>query len=85
MRKMMVMRMRNEEDIECCCCWCPRVPEVDHHPVADELGDRPLVLLDDVAADRLIAQQDVTHGLGVEHVPQGRRPDEVAEHHRQLA
>ena len=61
------------------------VPEVDHHPVTDELGDVPSVGRHHVGADALVRPENVAHRLRVGRAAHRRRPDDVGEHDGELA
>jgi hypothetical protein len=62
-----------------------RVAEVDHHPVAEVLGDVSVEALGSGDADPAILADDLAQLLGVDALRQLGRADEVAEHHGELA
>ena len=62
-----------------------RVAEVNEKPVAEVLGDVPLVARDDLGAGRLIGADDLSEVLRVQPGGERRRADQVAEHHGELA
>src|SRR5262249_38704035 len=62
----------------------PRIAEIDQHPIALELGDKAIIARDDTGNGVLIGAELLAQFLGVEPHRQGRRADEIAEHHRQL-
>ena len=62
-----------------------RIAEEHQQPVAEILRDVAVVLLHDARAGRLEALQQRVHVLRIELRRQRRRPDQVAEHHRQVA
>ena len=62
----------------------PRIAEIGQHPVAHEFGDKAVIARDDAGNGVLIGADLLAQFLGVEPHRQGRRADEIAEHHRQL-
>jgi hypothetical protein len=62
----------------------PRIAEIGQHPVAHEFGDKTVVARDDAGNSVLIGADLFAQFLGVEPHRQGRRADEITEHHRQL-
>jgi len=62
----------------------PRIAEIDQHPVAHEFSDKAVIARDDAGNGVLIGADLFTQFLGVEPHRQGRRTDEITEHHRQL-
>ena len=62
----------------------PRIAEIGQHPVAHEFGDKAVIARDDAGNGVLIGADLLAQFLGVEPRRQGRRADEIAEHHRQL-
>jgi hypothetical protein len=61
-----------------------RIAEIDQHPVAHEFGDKAVIARDDAGNGVLVGAELLAQFLGVEPRRQGRRADEIAEHHRQL-
>ena len=61
-----------------------RVAEIGEDAVAHEFGDKAVVAGDDAGAGVVIGAELLAQFLGVEPGRQGRRADEIAEHHRQL-
>jgi hypothetical protein len=59
-----------------------RVPEVSEQPVAEELGDVPVVLTDDLRADCLVLAENLAQILWVEALGERGGPDDVAEEDR---
>jgi hypothetical protein len=62
----------------------PRIAEIGQHPVAHELRDKAVIAGDDTGNRILIGADLLAQFLGVEPHRQGRRADEITEHHRQL-
>ena len=60
------------------------VAEVGDHAVALELEHRPAVVVDRGGARLLVVAGQLVHDLGVDPIGEIRRPDEVAEHRREL-
>src|SRR5215467_12233112 len=60
------------------------VAEIYQYAVAHILGDKPVEASDDFGNGTVISGNDLAQVLGVEPRRQGRRADEVAEHHGQL-
>jgi hypothetical protein len=53
-----------------------------HHGIADKLGHRPLMALEDLAHPLVVPAQHPLQRLRVQALAQRRRPCQVAEHHR---
>jgi hypothetical protein len=62
----------------------PGIAEIGQHPVTHVLGDKAVIARDDGGNRVLVGSDLVAQFLGVEPHRQGRRADEIAEHHRQL-
>ena len=62
-----------------------RKAEVGEDPVALVVGDEAVVGGDRGDAARLVAEHHLAQVFGVEATGEGRRPDEVDEHHREVA
>jgi hypothetical protein len=62
----------------------PRIAEIGQHAVAHEFGDKAVIVSDDGGDRVLIGADLLAQFLGVEPHRQGRRANEIAEHHRQL-
>src|SRR5215467_13788743 len=61
------------------------VAKIDEKPISEQLGDMPLVALNNGSTCRLIGTHHVTPVFRVELRCQLRRCHQVAEHHRELA
>jgi len=62
----------------------PRIAKIGQHTVAHEFGDKAVIARDDAGNGILIGSDLLAVFLGVEPHRQGRRADEITEHHRQL-
>jgi hypothetical protein len=62
----------------------PRIAEIGQHAVAHVLGDKAAAASDDLGDAAVIGADDRAQILRVEPRRQRGRPDQVAEHHRQL-
>jgi hypothetical protein len=63
----------------------PRISEIGEHAVAHVFGDKPAGTLDDRGSAAVAGTDHRPQILEVEPRRQGRRADQIAEHHRQLA
>jgi len=61
-----------------------RVAEIDQHPVAHVLGDKPVEAADRRGDDAVVVADQLAQILRVMTGRECRRADQVAEHHRQL-
>src|SRR5262249_34341145 len=61
-----------------------RIAKVDQETIPEQLGDMPIVALDDFCTSRLIRTDHVTPVFRVELAGQLGGVHEVAEHHREL-
>src|SRR5262249_4567250 len=64
---------------------CHRIAKIDQEPVPQELGNIPIVALDDFRTRRLIGTDDLPILFGVELGGELRGVHEVTKHHGQLA
>jgi hypothetical protein len=62
----------------------PRIAEIGQYPVAHVFGDKAVIARDDGGDGVLIGSDLLAQFLGVKPHRQGRRADEIAEHHCQL-
>jgi hypothetical protein len=63
---------------------CHWIAEIDEKTIPEESGDMPIVALDNFGTHPLICTHNVTPLFRVELRGQGRRFDDVDEHHREL-
>jgi uncharacterized protein YunC (DUF1805 family) len=61
---------------------CLRIPEIDQDAVAHVAGDKPAKSLDNLGDAAMVSADDSAQILGIEPRGQGRRADQIAEHHR---
>ena len=64
---------------------CPRMAEVDQHPVPQVLGHATAVALDHVRRALVMVRHHLAIGLRAESLGKPGRIDEVAEEHREVA
>ncbi len=62
-----------------------RVTEINQHPIAHILGDKPGEAADRLGDGATVGADDLPQIFGVQPRGERGRADEVAEHHRQLA
>jgi hypothetical protein len=62
----------------------PRIAVIGKHAVAHVLGDKPAAAADHLGNAAVIGADDLPHVLGIKPSGQRRRPNQIAEHYRQL-
>ena len=61
-----------------------RVAEIDHHPVAHVLGDKPVEAADRLGDSAMVIPDQLAQILRVVTGRERGRADQIAEHHGQL-
>jgi hypothetical protein len=62
-----------------------RVAEIDEQAIAEVLGDVPVEPCNYIGTDRLVRSYVLAQFFGVETASEGRRADEIAEHHGEVS